>query len=124
MKIYCQKCGSRVEFSANSKPKFCHNCGALLNLGSNVVNAMEEGFDEEEPDATSIPVITELEVEIYTEEAKGEPLGRLIGTAEKGAPPMNINRPRQNRKEVLENFSKEAGALRGKKTPKKTPKGT
>jgi len=120
MKIYCQKCGSKVEFSANSKPKFCHSCGALLNLGSNVINATEEGVDEEDPDATSVPVITGLEVEIHTEETKGEPLGNLIGTAEKGAPPMNVNRPKQNRKEVLENFSKEAGALRGKKAPKKT----
>lgn len=124
MKIYCQKCGSRVEFSANSKPKFCHNCGASLNLGSNVINATEEGLDEEEPDATSIPVITKLEVEMHTEEVKGVPLGNLIGTAEKGAPPMNINRPKQNRKEVLENFSKEAGALREKKPPRKTPKKT
>ena len=69
---------------------------------------------------TYVPNITELDVEIYTEETKGEPLGSLVGTADKGAPPIDMNRPKQDRKEVLENFSKEAGALRKKKSPKET----
>ena len=122
MKIYCQNCGYKVEFSANSKPKFCHNCGTSLNLGSNVSNAVEETVDEEELDITNIPIINALEVEIHTDQVKGEKLGDLIGTGdkEKGLPPMDITRPKQSRKEVLKNFSKEAGALRKKKTPKKT----
>ena len=66
-----------------------------------------------------MPAINGLDIEIHTEQVKGEPLGSLMGTAEKGAPQMDVNRPKLNRKEVLENFSKEAGALR-KKTPKKT----
>ena len=80
MKIYCQNCGYKVEFSANSKPKFCHNCGTSLNLGSNVSNAVEETVDEEELDITNIPIINALEVEIHTDQVKGEKLPIILST--------------------------------------------
>ena len=124
MKVYCQKCGSKIEFSANDKPKFCHSCGASLSLGSNITNAEEDGVNEEAENVTSVPTISGLEVEIHSDPVKGEPLSSLLGTAEEGAPPMNINRPKQTKEEVLENFQKEAGSLKRKKTAKKTPKKT
>lgn len=124
MKVYCQKCGSKVEFSANNKPKFCQNCGTSLSLGSNVLKASnQEESDDEESDATSVPRLSKLEVEIQTDQIKGEKIGDMLGVAEGADLPTystfgkkqnRYPKAKQSKKEALKNFKKEAGSLRPK----------
>ena len=67
MKIYCQTCGAKVEFSPRDKPKFCHSCGKSLNLGSNISKAEAEAEAEELPEeeeSTSLPNIDQLDFDL------------------------------------------------------------
>jgi len=32
--IYCTECGTKIEFTGSSKPKFCSNCGTPIAGGS------------------------------------------------------------------------------------------
>ena len=60
MKIYCQTCGSAMEFSLGVKPSFCSYCGTSLGSKSiaakpkknitrrRVDSEMEEDFEDDE----------------------------------------------------------------------------
>ena len=123
MKIYCQKCGAKVEYSASNKPKFCHNCGSSLSLGSNVGrdSQHEEPLEEEESDATSVPNIQELEVDIQTESASTETIGDLaLQQVEENTNPIQYPTPKSLKGESLKELKKEAGSLRKKGSTNET----
>ena len=113
MKVYCQQCGAKIEFSVSSKPKFCQGCGTALGLGSNRTAAISENTDEEEDDAKAVPSISGLEFEIETYEKQAEKLGEVIGTS-KGPPPKSprILNKNLSKEEFQKQFQKEAGSLR------------
>ena len=58
MKIYCQSCGSAIQFSSSSKPSFCSSCGTSLTslaakpkktiVRNRVDSEMEDDFEDDE----------------------------------------------------------------------------
>ena len=60
MKVYCQKCGAKIEFSVKDKPKFCHGCGSSLSLGANRGTPVKDNSDDlrEEEDVSQVPTIS------------------------------------------------------------------
>tara|TARA_Y100000310_G_scaffold340562_1_gene436730 strand:+ start:1359 stop:1712 length:354 start_codon:yes stop_codon:yes gene_type:complete len=117
MKIYCQSCGAKVEFSAKDKPKFCHNCGTSLSLGSNT--RKEEPLDKEEADMTTVPNISQLEIEIQTDDVLVEKIEDIMGTS-KNENTMKYPAPQIPKKEALKQFKKEAESLRKKGSTNET----
>ena len=115
MKIYCQQCGAKIEFSANAKPKFCHSCGTSLSLGSDVrANSAVEEEPEEEIDSTTVPRISQLEVDVLSGETPKQTLGDIVGTAQEGETPPEFGVPKSQPGQALEQLKKEAGSLREK----------
>ena len=114
MKVYCQQCGAKIEFSVSSKPKFCQGCGTALSLGSNRTAAITEDIHEEEDDVRVTPSISGLEFEIETYTKQAAKLGEVIGTS-KGLPPASGPRTLNknlSKEEFRKQFQKEAGSLR------------
>ena len=122
MKIYCQTCGSKIEFSPNDKPKFCQSCGKSLNLGSNISKSeaeaeVEELFEEE--GSVSLPSIDKLDFDLEVYQMKGEKLSTIVGTSDKYKKESNPNAANntQTKEEFLKEFQNEAGALRKERKP-------
>ena len=117
MKIYCQTCGAKVEFSPRNKPKFCHSCGKSLNLGSNVSEAEAEAEElPEEEESTSLPNIDQLDFDFEVNQIKGEKLSTIVGTSGEYRKENNPNaiHNKQTKEEFLKEFKNEAGTLKGK----------
>lgn len=115
MKVYCQKCGAKIEYSVNAKPKFCHSCGTNLSLGSDVQNKLDTQEDlEDEGDSTTVPRISQLEVDVQSDSLPKQTLGDIVGTAQKGEAPPEFGVPQSQPGQGLEQLKKEAGSLRKK----------
>jgi len=134
MKRYCLSCGAPTEYSLK-KPTFCSSCGKSFEGSSPMVvqkslipkktiarNINEENLEIEDDfddidgeDITSVPNINKLDVEIEQERSsRGIKIGEIIGT-DKRQDKKNRIKPKVkkiSKKETLENFQKEAGALR------------
>ena len=122
MKIYCQTCGSKIEFSPNDKPKFCQGCGKSLNLGSNISKAETETEAEElleEEESVGLPSIDKLDFDLEVHQMKGEKLSTIVGTSDKYKKESNSNTGNntQTKEEFLKEFQNEAGALRKERKP-------
>jgi ribosomal protein S27E len=124
MKVYCQQCGAKIEFSVSSKPKFCHGCGESLSLGSDRRVSTSKVIEEEEAEdeVSEVPSIGELEIEIESYTKSPEKLGDAIGTikeeASKALKYPNQEQPKLSKEEFRKQFQQEAGTLRsGKPIP-------
>ena len=121
MKIYCQKCGAKIEFSVKSKPKFCHGCGSSLSLGVNrsASSIDQDSQDEEETDVKVVPSISSLDVDIeVTNQYKTEKLGTVVGTSPKEAKgDYRSGETPLSKDEFREMFQKEAGSLKRNSNP-------
>jgi len=129
MKLYCKSCGSATDYTIN-KPKFCANCGnsflenkilpKKINLSKDTYN---EDVEDEESEANleSIKNISNLDYEISTYEKPKQTIGDLVGTSNGQELSNNPDIPQKkiSRKEFLEQFSREAGSLRGKNRTRK-----
>ena len=109
-KTYCQTCGA-VNMYHLEKPNFCQKCGKGFS------GAVAEESDEENKESeTSIPQLDGLEVEIDTGRSNTLEIGQLAGTNTSSNEKIE-SYPRgkkQSKKEVQEEFRKEAGTLRKK----------
>jgi len=136
MKRYCPSCGAPTEYSLK-KPTFCSSCGKSFE-GSPVVvkktlpqqktiarnlprdidpidaeNDIDSDLDGD--DVLEVPDINELKVEIEPDRtSKGIKLGKIIGTGNTEGKKERVTSKvkKTTKKEILENFQKEAGALR------------
>lgn len=121
MKCYCQECGSSHEYTVK-KPNFCHNCGKSINKVAaiaqqpKIVLASEEEYDDEEgleDSEAQVPKINKLDFDFNIDPSsmKGIKLGSLMGSQPDGE---KFERPKErlSTKEILEEYKREAGALR------------
>ena len=87
MKKYCFNCGTKMEFSASSKPKFCFNCGTPLDSSTASrpiadVDSEDYGDDGESNVSVSSLNIDALDFDFDKSllEAKGQKIGAVVGT--------------------------------------------
>ena len=144
---YCFECGTKLEYLASMKPKFCHNCGSPTGgqnqetrgtvgprghkgtPGVRGENVQDQELDDLDGDENlSVPQnLDGLEFEISFAESTTFKLGDIIEQSVRQAEATNevpnpLNIPMQkgkraSQKKVLTQFQKEAGTLRQK--PKK-----
>jgi len=123
MKIYCQSCGSPVNYGSK-KPSFCPDCGKKLSseTGGNKSQApspsaplsrMQQAIiEDEEHDVTSVPNINGLDVEIETATLNSIKIEDAVGTLK----PEQIGRFKRpddkSKADILDTLRKEGGALR------------
>ncbi|MAH48965.1 hypothetical protein CMI37_24270 [Candidatus Pacearchaeota archaeon] len=118
MKKYCFNCGAKMEFLIKERPKFCAQCGKPLEsslAAGNEGGVIEDDFD----DATVVNVggnMQGLDFDLDTEDlkVKKENLQSLMGTLDEPSHTNQspVNFPTPSKKEVLEQYRKEAGTLR------------
>lgn len=140
MKRYCLDCGAPTEYSLK-KPVFCANCGNPFEKNNQVPQPTvqkvqlqkptiakktylpevdiedDQDFDDNGESITSIPQISKIQVETATETpSRGVKLKDLMGTGENVK--KNKLKPKGkkiSKKQILEDFAKEAGSLRKSK---------
>jgi hypothetical protein len=137
LKIYCSDCGSPTNYAGN-KPKFCSNCGSPFEKSLNIQKPLpkelpkkevpkvvkstyiedeEDFYDDEE--VNHVPEINKLDCDIIESSSRGEKLSNLLGTLDnsgrsESSQKGNKKLSKQDRKKFLEDFSKEAGAIKPK----------
>ena len=138
MKRYCTSCGSPTEYSIK-KPIFCSNCGDSFDktqvnkvipkpipekrtINPVVANNLDYEIDNEADDI-NIPNISQIQIDVESDnnsKVKGIKLGQLLGTntqAEK-KPRERIKGKKNSKKQILEDFAKEAGTIKKSKSPR------
>lgn len=143
LKIYCSECGSPTEYSLN-KPKFCVNCGnsffgtkkeekvvkkvllqkPTITAKSQNIESLDIDDEFDIKEINHVPDITELNFDIQIQPDTSEKIGNIIGTSSEKENLLRSSRGKIkiNRKEQLENFKKEAGAIRPKSRVKNNKK--
>lgn len=124
MKSFCPDCGSLMNY-VGAKPKFCSSCGSSLDSLSKTsqASAPNEEVENTEEEIESIPKVDGLEIEIQRYDNRGQTLGNVMETYQNIKPPENNQEntepPRKvDRQQFLDNWQKEAGALRPNKPSK------
>jgi len=141
LKIYCSECGSPTEYSLN-KPKFCTNCGnsffgakkeekvALPVQMQNPTitkskrpNIEPEDYEDDDTEITEVnemPDIDSLSFDINIQPDIVEKIGDIIGSSDQE---NNLRKNKSkitiNKKEQLENLSKEGSAIKPKSRNRK-----
>ena len=140
MKRYCIDCGSPTEYSLK-KPIFCSNCGSLFEKNKEnpepvvqkvqlqnktiarrlpkpsieLENHDDYDDDKDETDVNQVPNISNIQVETDAiPKDRGIKLKDLMGT-ESSSVKREKNKTKgkkTSKKEILEDFAKEAGSLR------------
>jgi uncharacterized Zn finger protein (UPF0148 family) len=134
LKTYCSECGS-PNFYTEAKPKFCTNCGTAFyttvvkekttNLKSNksIINKQKPAEEDDEDDmeededqeATPIPDISGLDVDISFEKPRKDSLGSIAGTVPDAFSYTGERLDTKvSAKEVLKQIKKESSTLRPK----------
>lgn len=135
LKIYCSECGSPTEYSLN-KPKFCSGCGNPFSgtkkeqpvvqkvlmqkptIASKRPNIQVEDFEDDDLEVTEVnevPDLDGLNFDIQIQPDNVEKIGNIIGSSIEGnSLRKNREKVKINKKEQLENFQKEAGAIKPK----------
>jgi len=135
LKIYCSDCGAPTNYTSN-KPKFCTGCGLpfdkniskipVKNITSTVIQKPQiKQLDDDEYDdydneteINHVPNLNKLDCEIVETYKRGEKIGNIVGTSERVPREKNnldkksLKYSKAERKKFLEEFSKEAGALK------------
>jgi len=136
MKRYCTSCGSPTEYSVK-KPIFCSNCGVSFDktqvnavvpksivekrtINPVIANNLDYEIDNEIDDI-NIPNISKIQVDVESDnnsKAKGIKLGQLLGTSTQAEkkPRERIKGKKNSKKQILEDFAKEAGTIKKSKS--------
>lgn len=131
LKIYCSNCGSPTEYSLK-KPSFCSSCGnsffnsvshqkIIRPISKNIKSLeQEEDFDNDQ-DINNVPAINKLDFDINFEKNPVEKISDLASSAKDNPyrePGFFVDN--HSAKNILEEFAKEAGAIRPKQRSRKT----
>ena len=124
MKVYCQQCGSSMNF-AGQRPNFCNSCGSNLSTGKKAPapakkkpieeERIEEDFEDEN---LSVPDISKLDFSLEGSlKVPGTTIGEMSSVSDESQvmeyTPSTVEKPpRVNKKKFLEEFKSEAGSLR------------
>ena len=139
LKSYCSKCGSPTEYSL-AKPKFCTNCGFSFINNTAVANKsiqaqppvkakkiINEDYDDENVEVEAIkelPNIENLDFDITISPSNIEKIRDLAGTSKENfLRRQEDNITPQSDENFLENFAKEAVAIRPKNRVRKSKNG-
>lgn len=141
LKIYCTECGHPTTYSLN-KPKFCSNCGNSFEkitinktqpekptfakiqphkkiIARNENNNFEDNEDfDYDNDVNIVPDLNGLDCEILESKKQNLKIKDIIGTADAREKNKNKNNKKLSKiekRKFLEEFKREAGALRPKK---------
>lgn len=122
MKSYCQECGHAYEYTVK-KPNFCYNCGnSIAKLLNPIVEAPKPSDGEDEDhnydEEAQVPDIKKLDFDFEPPSLKGIKLGSIMG-AQPGEEKFERPEGKLSKKKLLEEYKKEAGALRPNFKPKK-----
>ena len=102
--LFCHSCGTKHAF-ANAKPNFCEKCGQQLNSLASTASTtsntsagmpvLEKSvvISQDETDATSVPSISDLQVEVQASDKSPMTFGSLIGES----PNSDISRKKKAR---------------------------
>tara|TARA_A100001201_G_scaffold96595_1_gene83465 strand:+ start:2049 stop:2417 length:369 start_codon:yes stop_codon:yes gene_type:complete len=113
MKIFCYNCGTKIEFSAANKPKFCMSCGASLDPSAKASTIQESQEDPEETQEGFSSNIDKLDFDFEPPKENkikfGEALGSNSGgqVSEDSLGPTSISEEEFNKQ-----WKKESGTLR------------
>jgi len=142
LKAYCSNCGSPTEYSL-AKPKFCTNCGfSFINntpvanksiqvqhpvKAKRIINEDHDEYEDENVEVEEIkelPNIENLDFDITISPSNIEKIGDLAGTSKENLlRRQEDNTASQADEKFLENFAKEAGAIRPKNRVRKLKNG-
>jgi len=135
MKRYCLDCGAPTEYSLK-KPVFCANCGNSFEKNAQASQPVvqkpiiakktyipdvdvddDQDFNDNEEDVTAVPEISKIQVETSTERpSRGVKLKDLMGTGENAKRnKIKAKGKKTSKKQIIEDFAKEAGSLRKNK---------
>lgn len=117
MKIYCQKCGTGMEYTYE-KPNFCTKCGFNFNpVKSTIAKTIparpreitqEDDTEDIEP-LENIKNMSQLDVEISAISDRKSKIKDIVGTRSDNFSNENQSQIPINKKEAMESFKKEAG---------------
>jgi len=118
MKIYCQKCGTGIEYSYE-KPNFCFKCGYSFSVvkvsAAKTVTPKTQIITQEEDDAESVDALdtiknmSHLDVELSAAPDRKSKIKDIMGTRSQAPTDENQQSQPINKKDFLESFKKEAG---------------
>jgi hypothetical protein len=135
MKRYCSDCGSPTEYTIK-KPIFCSNCAnPFEKIAQTAQPILQKALEQKrtiakkqyipEPELIDyddeiheLPDISNLEIESEGETPKkGVKLGSILGTetSAHNKEKNKIKEKKTSKKQILEDFAKEAGSLRKNK---------
>lgn len=127
LKIYCSDCGSPTEYSLK-KPIFCSSCGNSFFKGSisqknTTISKIKEEYSDEDftDEINNLPSINKLDFDINFEKNPVQKISDIASSA-KDNPYREDNFFIEDNspKNVLEEFAKEAGAIRPKQRTRKS----
>jgi hypothetical protein len=141
LKIYCIECGNPTTYTS-LKPKFCSSCGQSFEKSINkpinqkiissqpsqlnkvvprvnpiLKNEYDDFEDDYDGDINHVPNINNLDIEFEKNIANKTKIGDIIGSSKSSTKREKIkskNITKSERQKFLENFKKEAGAIRPK----------
>lgn len=138
LKIYCTECGNPTTYTA-AKPKFCSACGqpfdksiskptnqkVLANQPKKILpkvstileNQNDDIEDDYDEDVNHVPEINNLDVEIDRAPSAKTRIGDIIGSSKSTSKREKIktkDMTKAERQKFLEDFKREAGAIRPK----------
>ena len=109
--LFCHSCGTKISY-AHAKPNFCGKCGQQLNSTvtantSEKLPILEESvvISKDATDASTVPHISNFEVEYEKPENKTVTLGSLVG--EPTSPDYKERRERRSINEFIDEKKKE-----------------
>ena len=125
MKSYCQECGHAYEYTVK-KPNFCYNCGnSIVKLLKPLAEASKSSDSEDEDhnyegegEEAQVPDINKLDFDFEPPSLRGIKLGSIMGT-QPGEEKFERPEEKLSKKKLLEEYKKEAGAIRPNFKPKK-----
>jgi len=125
MRIYCQHCGSVINFSGK-KPNFCNSCGINFATGKKTPQKESARIEEKqiiksegdsEDEHLRVPDISKLDFNLEgTLKVAGTKIGEMSSISSDSQAveytPTSAKGPRISKKKFLEQFKQEAGSLR------------
>lgn len=138
LKIYCTECGNPTTYTS-AKPKFCSACGQpfdksisnptnqkvvtsqpkkIIPKVNAALNNEDDDFEDNyDGDVNYVPKINNLDVEIDKAPSTKTRIGDIIGSSKSVSKREKIkakNATKAERQKFLEDFKREAGAIRPK----------
>ena len=111
MKIFCYSCGSKIEYAAANKQKFCMNCGAALdpsNASKKDEKVEQDDLDSEEVSFSGNISKLDFDVSIPKKQNLSQVMGSRASNSSEFGP--RGTEDKISKEDFLKQYSNEAGA--------------